>query len=69
MLKDALKVNTVRQSNDDFRSFWNIGIHPKESKPFIKEKLEKKLRENNMTMHDYIETRYIPKTEFAYTIF
>lgn len=69
MLDDVLKVNAAKQSHARFRSFWNIGIHQKENKNIIKEKIAKKVEEKNMTMHDYIEIRYIPNTNFAYTIF
>lgn len=69
MLDDVLKVNAAKQSHARFRSFWNIGIHQKENKNIIKEKIAKNVEEKNMTMHDYIEIRYIPNTNFAYTIF
>jgi len=70
MLNDVLKVNCARQSHTGFRSFWCIGIHPREeSKVTIKNKIEKKLIQKDMYMHDLVEIRYIPNTNYAYTIF
>lgn len=70
MLDDVLKINSSKQSNTKFRSFWNIGIHPREkTKQIVKEKIVKKLKQKNMDMHNFIEVRWIPKTNFAYTIF
>ncbi|QFR49790.1 hypothetical protein FJR48_08620 [Sulfurimonas lithotrophica] len=70
MIDDIIKVDSAKQSCTQFRSFWNIGIHKREnSKQVVKEKIQKKVKQKNILMHEYIEVRWIPNTNFAYTIF
>ena len=70
MLKDVKKVLDIKKSEDYFRSYWNIGIHPKKSKSMIKDIIVKKERQCDVTLYeDYREVRFIPNTNFAYTVF
>lgn len=69
MLKDIDKVCAARESYTDFRSFWCIGIHQKETKKLLKETIIKKAQEKHITMYKHMDIRYIPNTNFAYTIF
>jgi len=69
MLKDVEKVFNIKKSENKFRSYWNIGIHPKEAKSTIKNKILKKEEKCNVSLSEYVEVRFIPKTNFAYTIF
>lgn len=67
MHKDILKIAKAKESSIDMRSFWVVGVHHKSimSKPEIKEYLDNKFGINR----EYIYTKYIPNTSFAYTIF
>ena len=78
MISDLQKIESIQSSSScDMRSYWSIGIHPKKYKydPFfdrktIKDKiLEKSKYDTFGIITDCILTRYIPKTNFAYTIF
>ena len=69
MFKDVKKVLNMKKSEDYLRSYWNIGIHPKESKKIIKNKILRKEEKSSFSLSEYIEIRFIPNTNFAYTIF
>ncbi|NOZ91214.1 MAG: hypothetical protein GXO60_08035 [Epsilonproteobacteria bacterium] len=69
MLKDVKKILDMKSSENYCRSYWSIGIHPKESKKVIKNKISKKEEQCGIYLSEYIEIRFIPNTNFAYTIF
>ena len=67
MVKDIEKIDCARASSIDMRNFWVVGIHPKstmtktEIKDFVSEKAD--IEKNSVV------TRYIPNTNYAFTIF
>jgi hypothetical protein len=69
MLKDIVKISTARESYTDFRSYWCIGIHPREDKKMLKAKILQTSEKKDICLYNYMEIKYIPNTNFAYTIF
>ena len=67
MLRDINKVNSLKQSYNNLRSFWNIGIHrltnKEKSKKYLNEISDRLYRNCNYY------TQHIKKTNFAFTIF
>ena len=71
MIKDVDKVISIRKSTSDIRSFWNIGIHKRiSSNSYIDNKEIKEIIISKFnTDNNFIESKYIRNTDFAYTIF
>ena len=71
MVKDISKVRSMKKSQDNIRSFWNIGIHKKlTTYPYQHKKEIINLVQNKFNASEgFIESRFIPNTNFAYTIF
>ncbi len=70
MMDDIEKLDNIKLSETYFRSFWNIGIHPRDNKTTIKNKILKKMRQKDIDLYnDFREIRYIPNTDYAFTIF
>ena len=70
MLKDADKVFSMRKSESDIRSFWNIGIY-KEPMSIEGEDEKNKILEyeNLITSEEFIEIHKIGDTGFYYIVF
>lgn len=68
MYKDVEKIDKVKSSSIDMRSFWVIGLHDKSrmSKSEIKSYI---LKNFDDVVEKYILTKYIYNTPYAYTIF
>jgi hypothetical protein len=70
MMDDIAKLDNVKLSETNFRSFWNIGIHPRDNKTTIKNKIIKKMKQKDIDLYnEFREIRYIPSTSYAFTIF
>ncbi len=70
MMDDIAKLDKIKQSETYFRSFWNIGIHLKEDKKDIRNKINNKMHQKDIDLFsEFIEIRYIPNTEYCFTIF
>lgn len=68
MVKDVHKIDKAKASSLSQRSFWCVGVHPKDSKKKVKEMVISAAEKNNIGIHG-VYTKFIPFTEFAFTIF
>lgn len=68
MTKDALKVWVAKESSLTQRSFWSVGVHPKVSKKLVREMVENAANVHEIDLFD-VHTKFIPNTEFAFTVF
>ena len=67
MLKDVEKVRCARASEMDMRNFWTVGVHPKN--PMRKADIKNYLAENANVQKESVATRFIPNTNYAFTVF
>jgi len=68
MVKDVNKIDKARAASLNQRSFWCVGVHPKDSKKRIRETVLAAAEKHDIGIHD-IYTKFIPFTGFAFTIF
>lgn len=70
MHNDILKVYKIKQSQDDIRSIWCIGVHIHEDPLTIKSLIAKNstLKEIELN-HNHFLTKKIGKTGFSFTLF
>jgi hypothetical protein len=52
MAKDAVKVWKAKESSLDQRSFWSVGVHPKESKKLVREVVENAANFHSIDLFD-----------------
>lgn len=68
MLQDVDKFDTMKHSEDDIRSFWCLGIHQRvENKNEVYNLIEG-YNDGDYSLR-YYETKFIPRTNFAFTVF
>jgi len=68
MAKDVLKVDKAKVTSINQRSFWGVGVHPKESKKKIREMVKSTAIKYDLELYD-VRIKFIPNTGFAFTIF
>ncbi len=68
MAKDVLKVDKAKASSIEQRSFWSVGLHPKESKKKVRMTVEDTADNYGIELFD-VYTKFILNTGFAFTIF
>lgn len=70
MMKDIEKIAKIKSSSLDVRSFWVLGIHRKKSKSELRSMVVSRFEAAGL---DYSEEstliKYIPNSNYAYTIF
>lgn len=68
MFEDYIKVDSIKGSEDDLRSIWNIGVHPENSK--VDEIIKRHMLKGDLELSDTrIKTIKIDDTQFSFTIF
>jgi hypothetical protein len=67
MMKDAEKIRCAKASEIDMRAFWVVGIHPKSS--MSKAEIKDYVCNISIVDRDFVVTKFIPNTNFAFTIF
>lgn len=70
MMVDIIKMGKAKASSLDIRSLWVLGVHDRRSKPELREMVEKRFSDNGFDPPgDHVLIKYIPRCDFAYTLF
>ena len=68
MAKDIRKVDKTKSGAIDQRSFWVVGVHPRENKQVVRRTVKRVATSYGIKIFD-VHTRFILNTGLAYTVF
>jgi hypothetical protein len=68
MARDVSKVDKTKSAAIDQRSFWVVGVHPRESKQAVRRTVTRVAAKYGVKIFD-VHTRFILNTGLAYTVF
>ena len=70
MISDIRKIHCIRDSENNLRSIWCLGVHREISRNKVEAHVLKFAREANIEISlELLETKRIGRTDFSYTLF